>query len=85
MDIEDCDFNFDKMMDRHRNNTSDFKRKQYDRFLNIKSAKKFRFVHNFAKHYRVSKKLGEGNFGVVKIGCHRRTGMPCAVKVIKKQ
>lgn len=61
------------------------KRKQHDKFLTFKSAMKFKQIQSFAKQYRVSKELGKGNFGVVKIGQHRRSGMPCAVKIIKKQ
>ena len=36
------------------------------------------------EHYALGKKLGEGAFAVVRIGIHKLTGEPVAVKIIRK-
>lgn len=42
-------------------------------------------MHKFTDFYRISKELGSGAFGTVKLGSHRRSGVPCAIKIIKKE
>ena len=35
-------------------------------------------------HYEVKKEIGSGAFGAVKLGMHKKSGVPCAIKVIRK-
>ena len=35
-------------------------------------------------HYEVRREIGSGAFGAVKLGKHRKSGVPCAIKVIRK-
>lgn len=35
-------------------------------------------------HHNVGKTLGKGTFGKVKLGTHRRTGLPVAIKILEK-
>lgn len=38
----------------------------------------------FTDHYRLKKELGCGAFGSVKLGEHRLSKVPCAIKIVKK-
>lgn len=38
----------------------------------------------FTDHYRLKKELGSGAFGSVKLGEHRLSKVPCAIKIVKK-
>jgi len=58
---------------------------QASSFLNFKNKMKFKTVARFHEHYQVLKEIGHGAFGTVKIGKHRKTSMPCAIKIIKKE
>ena len=57
---------------------------QTARFLNFKSAKAFKQVERFKDLYETKKQLGQGSFGQVRLGTHRKSGVPCAIKIIKK-
>ena len=46
---------------------------------------KFKNVESFSQHYKQQRVLGKGAFGTVMSGKHRRSGMPCAIKIIKKE
>ena len=46
---------------------------------------KFKQTDSFAQHYKINRQLGAGAFGTVKAGFHRRSKMPCAIKIIKKE
>jgi tRNA A-37 threonylcarbamoyl transferase component Bud32 len=39
---------------------------------------------NFFEHYEIVKDIGEGNFGIVKLGVHKQTKEKVAIKIIKK-
>lgn len=39
---------------------------------------------NFFEHYEIIKDIGEGNFGIVKLGVHKQTKEKVAIKIIKK-
>jgi serine/threonine protein kinase len=41
-------------------------------------------VGKFTDHYMVRKELGSGAFGSVKLGQHRKSGITCAIKIIRK-
>ena len=42
-------------------------------------------VIQFSDHYSVETDLGVGSYGTVKVGQHKKTGMRCAIKIIKKE
>ena len=58
---------------------------QQAHFLTFKEQMKFKEVKRFHEHYSLKKEIGSGAFGTVKIGEHRRTRMPCAIKIIRKE
>ena len=39
---------------------------------------------NFFEHYEITKDIGEGNFGIVKLGVRKQTKEKVAIKIIKK-
>ena len=45
---------------------------------------KFKRVERLDESYQVVGELGSGQFGTVKEGMHKRSQMPCAIKIIKK-
>ena len=45
---------------------------------------KFKNVNNFRDHYELVTKLGNGGFGTVYSGLHKRSQTPCAIKQISK-
>ena len=45
---------------------------------------KFKLIKNFRDHYELVTKLGQGGFGTVFSGLHRRSQTPCAIKQISK-
>ena len=45
---------------------------------------RFKKIVDFSEHYRLMDKLGAGAFSTVLAGEHLRSGMPCAVKLVKK-
>ena len=53
--------------------------------MSFKDKRKFKTVKRFAEHYKLTKEIGAGAFGSVKLGQHRQTQTPCAIKIIKKQ
>ena len=57
---------------------------QSERFLSVKQFSSFKQITKFSEHYKIGKELGSGAFGTVKIGTHRVSGVPCAIKIIKK-
>ena len=52
--------------------------------LGYKTAMKFKQVTRIAEIYKMTQTLGAGAFGSVKLGLHRKTKMPCAIKIIRK-
>ena len=36
------------------------------------------------QYYDVKKEIGSGSFGSVKLGTHKKSGVPCAIKIIRK-
>ena len=52
--------------------------------INFKGAMKFKKVTRFADFYVKRKEIGRGAFGSVHVGQHKKTGMACAIKTIKK-
>lgn len=39
---------------------------------------------NISDDYEIKQKLGNGKFGLVKLGIHKKTGRKCAIKIINK-
>jgi hypothetical protein len=50
----------------------------------IKSLKKAIGYQSFFDYYDIKNDLGEGKFGMVKLGVHKKTGEKVAIKIIKK-
>ena len=48
------------------------------------NARGFKKTERFTEQYSVRKELGSGAFGSVKLGKHRRSDVPCAIKIIYK-
>jgi serine/threonine protein kinase len=40
---------------------------------------------NIFDFYRLDKTLGKGQFGLVKLGVHKKTGLQVAIKQVKKK
>ena len=72
-------------MKNHRRMTQDQRSNQIERFINVKQFTKFQEVAKFSEHYKLGKELGRGAFGVVKVGTHRKSGVPCAIKTVIKE
>ena len=53
--------------------------------LSSKEAMKFKKVDRFDQLYFMRQELGAGAFGTVHLGEHRKTGVPCAIKIIRKE
>ena len=60
------------------------RQEQADHFLSFKKQRAFKSVARFAQHYSLRREIGSGAFGSVKLGEHKKSGTPCAVKVIRK-
>jgi serine/threonine protein kinase len=73
------------IMDKQRKLSAAQKDTQAQNFLSYKESMKFKRVERFHQHYSIRKELGSGAFGSVKLGTHRKTKMPCAIKVIRKE
>ena len=58
---------------------------QAEHFLSYKQKAAFKTVARFPEHYQVSREIGNGSFGSVKLGKHRKSGVPCAIKIVKKE
>ena len=58
---------------------------EHQHFLDFKKVMKFKKVDKFSKHYRTNGTLGEGQFGVVKLGRHSATEVACAIKIVTKE
>lgn len=56
-----------------------------DHFLSFQSQKSFKTIDKLTDHYKVQKELGSGAFGSVRLGMHKKSGVPCAIKIIRKQ
>ena len=72
------------VIQQQRRLTAKERKEQTERFLNFKAAKAFKKVERFTDLYKIQKELGNGSFGSVRLGQHRKSGVPCAIKIIKK-
>ena len=52
--------------------------------MDFSSMVKLRETEDIANEYMICEQLGEGNFGTVCAGKHRRTDVECAIKIINK-
>ena len=57
---------------------------QAEHVISFMTVRGFKKVERFTEHYSVRKELGSGAFGSVKLGKHRRSEVPCAIKIIYK-
>ena len=58
--------------------------RQQSHFVSFKQQMKFKKIRRLDDHYETLEKLGAGSFGTVKVGKHKRSGMRCAIKTIRK-
>ena len=72
------------MVDNVRRQTKQQRKQNLETFMSMKTAKKFKKVERFSDHYSLLKEIGAGAFGSVKLGRHKATQQPCAVKIIRK-
>ena len=61
------------------------RQQQAEHFLSFKSQQAFKQIENFTEHYQLIKPLGAGAFGEVQLGEHKKSKVPCAIKIIKKK
>ena len=73
-----------ELMTSRRRMTVQERDEQAEHFLSFMSVKGFKKIERFTEHYSVRKELGAGAFGSVKLGKHRRSDVPCAIKIIHK-
>ena len=52
----------------YSNLTLEIRTQQKTSFLHYKDKMKFKKVVSFAQHYKMFRKIGEGNYGMVKVG-----------------
>ena len=76
--------NIENAMSNQRRLTQAKRRQMADHIISHKQFSSFHTVERFADHYSIKKEIGAGAFGSVKLGCHRQSGYPCAIKIIKK-
>lgn len=57
---------------------------KYHHILNFKDFKGLKRVNSLKERYKVGRVLGEGSFGQVRIGLHRKAQLKCAIKIIRK-
>ena len=58
---------------------------QAQHFLSYKEQRAFKQIENFMDHYEVKREIGSGAFGSVKLGKHKKSNVPCAIKIISKK
>lgn len=61
------------------------KKIQSDHFLSFKTQQAFKTVTHLTDHYTLVEELGSGAFGSVHLAKHKKSDVPCAVKVIRKK
>ena len=71
-------------LEKQRRLTHEERKAQAEHFLSFKNNRSFKQVANFREHYIVKKDIGSGAFGSVHLGEHRKSGVPCAIKIIRK-
>ena len=71
-------------IDRQSRMSAKERQDQAEHILSFKTQRAFKTVERFAEHYKIVKEIGNGSFGSVKLGKHRKSDVPCAIKVIKK-
>ena len=75
----------DEAIRKQRRLTLEERQQQAEHFLSFKTHASFKHVENFAEHYNVIRPLGAGAFGEVCLGEHKKSQVPCAIKIIRKQ
>ena len=61
------------------------RQQQFDHFLSFKSHRAFKKIEGpITDYYSFQNEIGNGSFATVKLGKHKKTKMPCAIKIIKK-
>ena len=72
-------------MESYRTLSKTERERENQHFIDFKQMMKFKTVKKFSKHYRTRGTLGRGQFGMVMLGYHTGTEVPCAIKMIKKE
>ena len=72
------------VVQKQRRLTQQQRKDQAIKFLNFKGHKAFKKVERFNEHYKIQKELGSGSFGSVRLGYHKKSEVPVAIKIIKK-
>ena len=72
------------MMQSQRRLTATERQKQAEHFLSFKNQRSFKFVESFRAFYSLRNEIGTGAFGSVQLGMHRKSKVPCAIKIIRK-
>ena len=57
---------------------------KHSKVLNFKDFKGLKKVKNLKERNKIGRVLGEGSFGQVRIGLHRKANLKCAIKIIRK-
>ena len=73
------------MMESQRRLTEKQKKDQAQHFLSYKEQRAFKHIQNFTDHYQLIKEIGNGAFGSVHLGKHKKSDVPCAIKKITKR
>ena len=58
---------------------------KYEKILSFKDMKGLRPIEKVRDRYKLSKLLGKGQYGSVRQGQHRASGVNCAIKMIEKK
>ena len=74
----------DEAIMKQRRLTQEERVKQAEHFLSFKTTQAFKNIENFSDHYDIVRPLGAGAFGEVCLGEHKKSNVPCAIKIIRK-
>ena len=75
----------DEAIMKQRRLTQEERVKQAEHFLSFKTTQAFKNIENFSDQYDIVRPLGAGAFGEVCLGEHKKSNVPCAIKIIRKQ